>query len=301
MPAATYHASPGYGSTTIRLAAQWSVAHALQAQAQQATPAMRMGSLIHAAVLEPERLGVDVVVAEEAACEGRDGKRCTRAAVLGASHCWQHGGREEAEEWRATLAPGADVVSPTEMEALQRASEGIRAAVGRTVLGRLLEGGEREVSILGVAEDVTPTVAPIRVAGEADESALIVRGRIDLLHDGVACDLKTVTTTAALGARRMTYRLDDYGMAIQAALYLRLADAACERSHAWLWLVAEQGPPYGVRIYEPHMDDLARAGDEVDEALWHLSEYRRTGDAWVGWPSRTEIIARPRRWDAEEE
>src|SRR5699024_4433160 len=62
MPEAAYHKHPAHGSTAVRAALK-SIAHFRHHQATELEPtaAMRLGSAVHCAVLEPERFEVEFI------------------------------------------------------------------------------------------------------------------------------------------------------------------------------------------------------------------------------------------------
>jgi len=99
VPGVAYYDADALGSTAIRVAARQSVAHYLTSQREEPTPAMRMGTYVHAAVLEPERFWRDYVVATTPQCAGTR-RPCGKPVPAGGEHCRAHGGAEEAEAWK---------------------------------------------------------------------------------------------------------------------------------------------------------------------------------------------------------
>ena len=288
LPSDVYHALPGHGSTSIRHAAQRSVAHARASRARPATAAMGRGTALHAALLEQSEWERTHLPVDEVACKG-GAKGCSRTAVPGTSLCWQHGGREEAAAWAADH-PGCVLVPRGEWCEIVDAARAIEAGVARTELPRLLHGGHREVSVAAVATLDDRGRLALRTDGEVGPGDLVVRGRIDLLHDRVACDFKTTTT--GVDPKSVRRSLEQYGWLVQASLYTSLLLAATGAVHEWLWLVAEAEAPHAVRIYRPDPDDLAEAAEEVELGVARWLDYREREDEWSGWVTGIETVSR---------
>jgi len=105
IPSAVYYDADALGSTSIRVAARQSVAHYLASRREEPTPAMRMGTYVHAAVLEPERFKRDYVVAVTQQCAGTR-RPCGKPVPAGGEHCRAHGGAEEVSAWKAQWEAG---------------------------------------------------------------------------------------------------------------------------------------------------------------------------------------------------
>ena len=89
LPGSEYYPCPAKGSSPIRIASMQTAAHYLAQSGKEATPAMRLGSLTHAAVLEPTRFESDFVVAtvQQCASTTKKGTQCTKSSVPGADTC----------------------------------------------------------------------------------------------------------------------------------------------------------------------------------------------------------------------
>ena len=99
IPGAVYYDVAALGSTAIRVAGRQSVAHYLSSRREEPTPAMRMGTYVHAAVLEPARFKQEYLVGAQPQCAGTR-KACEKPVPAGGSHCRAHGGAEEVEAWK---------------------------------------------------------------------------------------------------------------------------------------------------------------------------------------------------------
>jgi len=301
MPAREYHATKALGSTAIRIAADMSVRHARIATEKDATPAMRAGSLVHACTLEPGRIGTMFVVGKVQQCEGTTtkGAQCSRSSIAGAKHCRQHGGADEAEEWIASLGPDAEVVTSVELDNARAVSEGVRASVARSAFPRLLDGGDREVSYFARAVPIDEHPG-YKMVAEGD-AGIAVKARVDIEHGGLCLDLKGVGDSRHLSPRRWGWRVLDYGLHVQAALYVDIIEAVTGTLPQWGWLPHESSPPYGTRIFDVDDGDLDGARELIALSLDRWAAYFETGDEWAGWPTDRTTVMVPYRTATEEE
>lgn len=299
VPADFYHSSIGLGSTAIRTIAEHSVAHYLS---RQETPAMRKGSINHAAVLEPEKFDEAYVVAPRGPCP-----KCPsgRKSMVGAVHCHQHGGKQESEEWHAQLPPGTEVIDADEKQQAMELAIGVHLGVARSEYPKILDGGAKEVSYCAVA---VPDGDGYRIALDGD--GIIVRARVDIDFPGLCVDLKGVSRLDMLQPRKWAWRILDHGLHIQAALYTDIVAAVnagmsgvsieSNNRPAWGWLVHQTEPPYATRLFQAAEEDIELGRIAVAEALRRWQVYQDTGDAWAGWPTEREVVSMPRVWKEEE-
>lgn len=298
VPENVYHASKGLGSSGIKTVADQSVAHFLAQREKPSTAAQRIGTMAHLAILEPERFERDYIVAECGQCHGRtkNGTQCSKNAVPGAEHCGIHGGKEEAEEWLDELPEGSQIVTEDEKERAIATANGVRAAVKRSDFDMLLDGGLREISYVARAHLIED--APgyrISTEGEDGDGSIIVRGRLDLFYQEYrsAIDVKGMTQSSMMTPRKWRWRIVDYGMHIQAALYMDIIEACTREYPLWRWLAHEQSPPYAVRFFGPTQEDIEAGREEIGISLRRWKHYFDTGDSWMGWPTGVETVSRP--------
>lgn len=299
MPAEAYFGQPFLGSTAIKTAAVDSVAHHLARREKDLTRAQRMGQIAHSAILEPGVLETRCVVAECGQCQARTSKgaQCSRNAVPGTNHCHQHGGNEEAELWLASLPPGTEVVTEDELAKARETAEGVRAAVARSDYPGLLDGGQREVSVFARAI-LTDEPPGYRLTIEGDEG-LLVCGRFDLLYADLHAiiDVKGAGQTSMLAQRRWSWRIEDYGLHVQAAIYTDLGRVALglqpEEDMHFTWLAHEQDKPHAARFYDACREDIVSGRSAVAVGLRRWKHYFDTKDPWAGWPRSRETVSRP--------
>lgn len=286
LPAGQYHGSEGLGSTAVKTVADLSVAHWLAYRQQAASPAMRLGSMHHCAILEPGKFEAEYVVAPRQKCP-----KCPsgRKSMPGAVHCHQHGGKTESSDWLDAIGTDVEVITAEEKAQALETAEGVRASVQRSALPGLLEAGDREVSYYARA---ILTSDGYQVTTEGDEG-IMVKGRVDIDYPGLCVDLKGVGRVDLLQPRKWSWRIHDFGLHIQAALYIDLVEAVTGTRPLWGWLVHQTTAPYATRLFTADEADIDDGRAAVAEALYRWQEYQETGNAWVGWPTDRETVSMP--------
>ena len=207
--------------------------------ADEPSPAMLLGTALHAAILEPARFGEMLRVAP-------DVDRRTKA------------GKEEYNAFAASLPDGAIVLTIEDWNAVTQAV----AAVNATMLPNLMGTGESEVSVYWGERCVDKVVG--------------CKARIDWLGHlagqpdaGLIIDIKT-TRDASPGA--FARSAASYGYVHQAAWYMRAA--ACLHASGqgpkitdYLMVAVEMEAPYAVGLYRMSSDDLKAADLDNLETL----------------------------------
>ena len=219
------------------------------------TPSLRLGTLTHAAILEPMEVLRRYVVLPDFARDERnqtgDGRRSS------ARTAWV---REQEELFRVMQA-GKAFVDQDELDAMIA----MAAAVSSVDAARdiLQQAGRSEVTIVWHDE----------------ASGLLCKGRIDRLGPRTIGDLKT-----CVDLKKFQHSYRDFGYYRQMAFY---ADgyAALTGQHLTPWIVAvEKTPPYCVQAAPVHPEDLAQGRAEYREMLTLYAECKRLNE-WPGPPS----------------
>lgn len=278
-----YFDHPNLGSTALRIAGTQSVGHML-ARSPRPSDAMRFGTLVHMAVLEPERFekGVDVSTPGQCSATTKHGDQCSRMAVQGDTLCRQHGGVSDDAEQRI----------PSDLyDRVCRCSDRVLEALHQCGLTDFPDGAQTEVPLYG-SMTVENGDLSLHPATRTDAPPMVgVKGLIDavLPERGLLLDLKT--SSQGVSERQFRNQIRRYALHVQAALYLRLAAAEDpDRAWAWAWVAVESEEPHGVRIYEP-TEEMVDDGEEVlAHALRRIIRYRETGDQWAGWSSEPTVI-----------
>lgn len=205
---AAYHELDAVGKSDLDKIAQsplhWKYAF------REETPAMRIGSAVHCAALEPERFSAEYAVAPE--CDKR-----TKA------------GKERFAEFEAANA-GRTVLSLEDGLLCVNAQQAIQS---HPMARSLLSTGQPEVSALW----------------EDEEFGVHCRARYDwLTSEGVLIDLKT-TQDASPAAFSMSCAKFRYHVQAAWYLDSYLA-ATGDLPMSFIFIAVEKAPPYAVAVYE---------------------------------------------------
>lgn len=240
LPAEVYHRSTALGSSglreLLRSPAHYWAAYLDPERAPRAeTAAMRLGTMAHLAVLEPE-LFAGVVVAPKVDRRTKEGKAAWAA--------W------EIESAGKAVATGDE---------LAQASAIAAAVQSHPAAAALLSGAEREVS----AEWIDPA------------HGVRCRARFDALsrERGIIVDLKTTEDARESEFSRSIAKWGYHTQAAHYLEAYRAAYG--EHARAYVWIVAEKAAPYGVRVYTASPDLIARGNADRDRAIETLAECLR--------------------------
>jgi len=244
-----YHASAGVSVSRLKRFAE---APAKAFAPVKETKALRLGSLIHTALLEPSKLAARYHVHDLARVNDNDGAT-----------------KRERER-----AQGRELVSRREFEA----ALAMRQAVMAQPVAR---------DLLPYAESEYGHIEQSFYWRDAD-TGLLRRGRADLRinHHVFHClvDLKSTEDASPDG---FTRTIGSYRYHWQAASYLDGIEACTgERPEFFVFLAIEKEPPFLVGPYIIHTDDLADARAELKVMLARYAECERTGI----WPGYVETL-----------
>jgi len=268
LPPANYRSDPSLSRGAIldllRSPAHYYARHlAADLAVEEPSDAMRLGTLVHLAILEPSAFKSTVA-------EGPDVSRATRI--------WK-----EAE----AAAGGCELLKPAEM----RKIVGIRDAVLAHPIARSIFGGP------GLPE--ASYFWPRQITGRTaqGDGSLWLRARPDFVtDDGFVVDLKTTTDARA---ETFTRRAWDLGYHVQAALYLEgvsryNVEAGLPAPRAFVIVAVETDPPFAVQVFAPDDGLLHLGAQAIDVALSRFVECSAAGD----WPSYSREIVplSPPRW-----
>lgn len=277
MPEAVYHALPYASNSRLSRAASHSWAHVRHEMDHPIapTPAMRKGSALHMALLEPERFGGAYVVPEQCIATTSKGTRCsnTGAALFD-------------EGWVCGVHSKKAVGTPVEAEVMTLADmtdvQGMREAVlSHPTIGPLFEmEGENELTIIW-DEEVEGGIVRCK--------ARIDRRVVHPAAGAINIDVKTTSDARTHGFQRSVV---ERGYFRQHAMYRRACEAhGLEVAHL-VYVAVESAAPYAVKGYRL-ADDAAQLGDvELDGLLHQWYECQATG-IWPGYGDRIEDITLP--------
>jgi len=224
---------------------------------KEPTPAMREGTALHLALLEPDLYAGRYVSLGQ--CEGvkKDLSRCTNGGSSyrgGASFCGVHD--------PAKGEPMDDGVEVMPNEAIGRIEGMRRAVLAHPELGQFFRG--RGVSELtGVWLD--------------EASGLLCKIRLDRYVEraGVHFDLKRTVSAEREAFRRQVVRM---GYAFRSAFYRRGMAALDKPAMASVLGAVEADAPHGVQAFLLDESDLETFTPEIDRLLYQAAECEATGD-----------------------
>lgn len=223
----------------------------LQAQLQQApTDAMRFGSAMHAALLEPDVF--EETYAQEPAefkggRKGGDGPRAT----------WR----------REQIAAGKTILDYGQVADVHRAVRQFKACEDPTIKAIMSDVGGAEGTV--VWED------------EQTGEMLKVRPDYWSSNELVLADIKTAKSAHPLDFERDVFR---YGYHAQAAMYLDGWKAATGKEATWVWVVQEKDE-YGLVCAHTASPKTIQAGRTAYQSRLRILIQCRESGVWPGYPS----------------
>lgn len=222
--------------------------------AREETDAMRIGTALHTAVLEPERFVSDYVVRPKYDRRTKEGKLASDAF-----------NREHADKTKLDDDDHALVLAMSHAIANHRAAT---LLFERSPL--------REVSYFWRDED----------------TGVECRCRPDAVLDGgrVLVDLKTTEDASPRGFARS---IANYGYHRQAAFYLDGVEAVTGvRPEAFVFVAVEKTAPYVVGVYALDIDSIELGRRSIRRDLEALAKCRAT-NKWPGYCDAIEMISAP--------
>lgn len=251
IPAEAYHAGPGVSVSTLRAFADNPAR--MRYGVRKSTAAQSFGTLIHAAVLEPDAL---------------DARFC-------ASDLERFDSRTAAYKAEMERADGRELVKRADYDEALRIRDSVHAhPIARDLLapaGLLVER-----SFYWTCPD----------------TGLLLRGRADGLRQDmrVVVDLKSTTDASPYEFGRSAA---EYRYHWQAAHYCDgVAAAAGWEPEAFIFIAVEKAMPYLVAAYELDPLDLDKARERLSDTKVAYAESLRN-DVWPGHPTNLERIDLP--------
>lgn len=253
---AEYHAAPGYSSSQLKFSSLAQLKHDMETP-RDPTPAMREGTIVHTAVLEPENFDAEYIAAPKVDKRTAAGKA----------------------EWAAFLerAGKREFITPDEKEMVFGVHKAVHAHACSGVLEEKLHA---EVSIFW---DVTLP----------DGRVIPCKCRPDWIHpQGFVVDVKTTQDASPRGFQKS---IEKFGYHISAAFYMDGCEAAGLDVSRWIWIAAEKTPPYLCAYYEASEDYLRIGREKYIAALTQIADAEESG-IWPGYADEDVIVLEPSRW-----
>ena len=263
LDARDYHALPGASASRLRKLWQSTPGH-LKAEMdapRENTPALKLGTLAHAVILEPDKPLPKLVTPPD---EYAPGKKWTYAATA-------------CKEWRAAQErAGNTVLTADEYDSLFGM---VRSIAEHPLAASTLECGRSELTCL--------------VHDSAN--AVDVRCRLDFVPDGrdFLVDFKTAQSASEHDFERHAFSL---GYHIQAALYLDVWNALAGADDArtgFRFVVTEKAPPYAVNIFDASPEFIACGRADYKRALATFARCVAE-DHWPAYSPDVKTLGLPR-------
>ena len=253
-----YHTGPGLSSSDMKKLLR-SPLHDLTAKLapREESPAMRLGTATHCAILEPERFAAEYIQAPDLDKRTKAGKAA----------------------WAELEATGKSILSSDEYSKAVEMGEAVRS---HPLAGKLFSGGVAEQSIYWEQ--------PVGF------SAILCKCRPDYvkpLNGGhVIVDLKTTRDAREHQFQKQAFW--DLGYHISAAHYMTGFEAATgERPSGFIFVAVENEPPYAVNIFRAGEDFIA-SGQEKAEETYSIYAECVANNEWPGYPAIIQDLWLPR-------
>lgn len=267
-------------------------------------PAMRLGTNVHMAVLEPEewRRRTEYRPAPEKPQrpEGADGRAKAGTSARDLYECW----KDDCDDWESALrdwaaSRPADMIdlSVAERDRIEAIAASVRAHPFASIL--LGESGDNEQTVLWrpSIDQLSVTMAAMQTDPILAENPPMVRLRADRIRqmDGSTRVVTDLKTTQDPSPRAFGNSIARYGYHRQGAIYTDAVQALYpgEELH-FVLIVVRSSPPYEVACYELDPEDLALGRAQYLATMADLIRRRAENDwiaEWQGWCSGITIPA----------
>lgn len=223
-------------------------------EGRKPTDAMVLGSLIHAAVLEPERYSRDMIMQPSFDLRTKIGK-------------------QDLEDWQKALKPEWIVVTEKNREIIMRILDSVFSH--KQLLG-ILQAAKTEIS--GFARD------PLAGFGCRIRPDIIIPDDLSILD---------VKSTEDASEESFIYSIRDYDYDMQAAFYLLMASIIeKKRFETFWWIAVEKTAPYCVELYQADMAWIGIGELKVQRAILAI-KYAIENNAWPSYSGTGKIISPP--------
>lgn len=260
-----HHAHNAIGSSSLKLIGQtpkhyWARYLDPERKPFEQTKAMKTGTMIHTATLEPHRFDEWFTVMPE----GLDRRT-----------------KEGKELWAQIVATGKEPLLQSDLDT----AKGTAAAAHAHPVTRVLFdkcAAKTEVSIFWVDPE---TGVNLKIRPD------IMVEPCQLFPNGLICDLKSTDDASADGFGRSAW---NWEMHLQAALYPQGFQAVFKTKEppTFLWLAQEKARPYANQYFRCGGDLAAHGQREVRRLLAIYKRCMETG-TWPGYPTQVRDIALP--------
>ena len=295
LPAEDYHAADAVSRSGLTKIDR-SIDHYREYAANgiEDSKALRTGTAIHAAILEPEKFQHDYIDAQipdecggmyhgykttaELASQGFDADQIAKHTKTKLKTIKGHLERDDVlaliDHYEKFPAGSAPEIEPDELDTALRCRD---AVLEHPTASQILTDGKPEVSHFW----------------EDEETGILCKCRPDWQRsDGILVDVKSASEATPEAFQRSLHRYQYY---VQAPFYLDGVTTTTGQAYEkFLFVVVETGPVPGVRIYDLGDYAIERGRDDYRRYLDELHKAQTVEDYWTGYPTAIESISLPK-------
>ena len=256
-----YHSGPGLSSSNL-YELNRSPLHYITSikNPRPQTPAMKVGTATHCAILEPERFEIEYSKAPDVDKRTKDGKAI----------------------WNELEQSGKIVLSADEYLKVSEMASAIRH---HKLASKLLQGGASEQSIYWKQRVSSLDADDILCKSRPDYIKPIKKGY-------VIVDIKTTQDANIFEFQKKAYYKWHYYL--QAAHYVRGFEAVTQgKVIAFMYIVIESEPPYAISIFKAG-DDYLKAGERKTQELYELYANCVTNNNWPSYSDGIQELRLPK-------
>lgn len=261
IPNEEYHGSEGVSSSGLKLFLTNTPAHFYakyldpERERSEPTPAMKIGTAIHTAILEPEEYAKRYII-----------------IPAGLNRSTKEGKAIYADLEAVAVEAGADLIKAEDHAKVQRVAASMLA---HPQWQRLAEVGVSETSIYWTDEE-TGVLCKCRPDWMTWNPALASAPR----PDDAIVDVKSTSDAVFDQFQRSAHNL---GYFVSAAMYLEgLAAATGVTMRTFIWAAIEKEPPFAPAFYYPDEIGLAHGRSQYRKALRRYADCLASGK-WPGY------------------
>lgn len=256
-----------------------SPAHCRQAidAPREETPALLLGSLVNAMLLEPHLVKEEFAVAEQCCATTQKKERCSKGGnvrVGGVWFCSQHakGDKDRPDDCRVVT-----------LDVFELASACVLSVMAHPAAQTLV---------------TARTDTELSVVWTDEETGLLCKARPDFLDRQAPVVNGDLKTCRDAGRKAFERAIWEYGYHLQAAHYRNGLKANGIDAQDFALICVETEPPHAVAVYQFEDDVMDRGEREVRQLLHRYAKCVKSGK-WPGYSDQVELIGVP-AWARED-
>ena len=256
-----YHAGEGLGASHLRELLRSPLHYITRINTPiKETPAMKLGTAVHCAILEPECFEIEYIEAPVIDRRTKDGKAL----------------------WSELEQSGRIVLSSDEYTKITQMANAVR---NHEIASKLISGGAAEQSVYWNQRVSSLDVPEILCKARPDYIKPLKRGY-------VIADIKTTQDANVSEFPKKAYYQWLYHL--QAAHYLRGFEAVTgEKVVAFMYMAIESEPPYAINVFKAG-EDYLEAGKKKTQELYELYANCVANNNWPSYSSEIQKLRLPK-------